>query len=549
MSDLVAPASSGLRAAPIWRTAAALGGLALLLVLVWGRVLGFEIRRDETMFVPPAAFLGDLALYRDVFYNHVPYSAWLFRAAERAFGEYGLLLSARLVICAAWLVLVAAVGLTVLRLSRSGGLAVLSAMSLLMGEALLNQTGMTATNNLLPLAFMAAGLGLFLVTVIEGRPRAAMLVLAGVCLSVAAGLKISAGAVIPAVAIGAFLVPAGMPFARRVTHVALPLALGGLIGGAPALAVLAADPSRVLAHVVGFHTGPHVAWWAENIVREPGVALGLGGKAQIAYDLWLGGTSLLLGVVLVFLLLVARRDPAGGIRATTEMRAALIAAAAILSLVVMAFVPSPGFPQYYAPPLALLPFLPALAMRRLGPEGREQAAPVLLAAGLAMLALGAPRLLPAAAVWADPGASTPARSAEVGAILRARLEAEGLAEGRVATLMPIYPLEGGLAVYPEFATGPFAYRIAQVTEPELAARYVMAGPGDLHALFAAEPPAAILTGFVPDIEGPFLSWAEAQGYRAAPPLGIADRYGTLKLHLAPRGVAAAPTDETDGTGP
>jgi hypothetical protein len=295
---------------------------------------------------------------------------------------------------------------------------------------------------------------------------------------------------------------------------------------------------------VGFHTGPHVTWWEINAASEPGLALGLAGKVQLAHGLWLGGAALVLVVVLLFLTVLARREPRSAeVRAITESRALWITAAMIAAAACMAFVPSPGFPQYFAPPLVLLPFLPALAMRRLGAAGRDQSAPVLLAAAIAMTALGAPRLLPAATVWLDPGASVPARSAEAGAALRARLEAEGLDGDRVATLMPIYPLEGGLAIYPEFATGPFAYRIAEVTPPDLARHYVMAGPDDLAALFAEHPPGAILTGFAPELEQPFLSWAEAQGYRLAPPLGITDRYGTAVLHLAPTSAASPPQEE------
>lgn len=532
VTDFVTTAA---HAAGMRRRLLAISVLGLTMLLVWGRVLGYEIRRDELMFVPPAVLLHEHSLYRDFFFNHVPYSAWIFRGAERLFGDLGLLFSARLAVCAAWLVLVAAVGLTVLRLSGSGGLALICALSLMTTEGLLNQTGMAATNNLLPLAFSSVGAGLFLVATVAGPPKPAPLLLAGFCMAVAAATKISAVVLVPPLLAGAFLMPAGMPLRLRMSRVVLPLTVGGLIGGAPALAVFAADPARVFAHVVGFHTGPHVAWWAQNGATEPGVAMGLGGKIQIAHALWLGSSSLVLFVVLLFLMLIGSREQGRpGSQTVTERRALAVVAAAIAATAAMAFVPSPGFPQYYAPPLALLPFLPALAMRRLGPAYREQAAPVLLAAGLAMAVIGAPRLLPAAMTWIDLGSSTPAASAEAGSEIRERLEAEGLASGRVATLMPIYPLESGLDVYPEFATGPFAYRIAGVTGPDLAEYFVMAGPEDLAELFAADPPAAILTGFSPELEGPFLQWAQAHGYERAEALGISNRYGSATLHLAPR---------------
>jgi hypothetical protein len=532
------------------RTTVALLGLALCLVLVWGRVLDYGMSRDEWMFVPPAILLDDLALYRDVFFNHVPYGAWIFRGAEQLFGETGLLFSARIAICATWLILVLAVGLSVRRLSGSGGLAAVCVLFLMTGEAFLNQTGMAATNNLIPLALCSASVGLFLVATVDGPPRLITLALAGACLAAAAATKVSAVALIPPLLLGAFLVPAALPLRQRLKRVVAPFVVGGLIGGAPALAVLASDPATVWAHVVGFHTGPHVAWWEINAASEPGLALGFAGKVQIAHDLWFGSSAIVLCVVFLYLVLSGIRDPQSNEDdPATRRRALWIVVATLCATAAMSLVPSPGFPQYYAPPLVLLPFLSALAMRGVSEERRPQVTPVLLAAGLAMVAIGAPRLLPAAATWANLEGSTAAQSARAGELLRTQLEVDGLAEGPVATLMPIYPLEGGLAVYPEFATGPFAYRIADVTEPELARYYVMAGPQDLQTLFAQRPPAAILTGFVPELDASFVNWAEANGYQSQTISGISNRYGTAVLHLAPDPLAIRSTTMESGTRP
>jgi len=40
------------------------------------RIMNFEMRRDEQLYVPPARLLNDHALYADFFYNHPPASAW-----------------------------------------------------------------------------------------------------------------------------------------------------------------------------------------------------------------------------------------------------------------------------------------------------------------------------------------------------------------------------------------------------------------------------------------------------------------------------------------
>jgi hypothetical protein len=103
--------------------------------------------------------------------------------------------------------------------------------------------------------------------------------------------------------------------------------------------------------------------------------------------------------------------------------------------------------------------------------------------------------------------------------------------------MPVYPLEGGLAVYPEFATGAFAFRIAEFTKPELAQNFVMVGADGIDSLFGNSPPAAFLLGYEPELEAPLEAYAERMGYREIPIEGVENRYG--KGRLLVRGAAEA----------
>ncbi len=86
--------------------------------------------------------------------------------------------------------------------------------------------------------------------------------------------------------------------------------------------------------------------------------------------------------------------------------------------------------------------------------------------------------------------------------------------GRILTLAPAYPLAGGLAIYPEFATGPFAWRSARFVAPERRPRLHIVAPADLEAFLALHPPAAILTGFeTSELEAPLVAYAQSHGFR------------------------------------
>lgn len=85
--------------------------------------------------------------------------------------------------------------------------------------------------------------------------------------------------------------------------------------------------------------------------------------------------------------------------------------------------------------------------------------------------------------------------------------------GKVLTLAPIIPLEGGLSIYPAFGTGPFGWRVASgLTSPRRQAVKLVA-PDDLPQFLENQSPGAILTGYEKsDLEAPLIGYARSHGY-------------------------------------
>ena len=513
---------------------ATIGVLVVLFAALYGRIMGYGLRRDELMFVPPAELLGYWSLYSDFFYNHVPNSAWYYRGFYLLFGGEGLLASARFGQFCAWLLLASGIGWATWRISGSHLLAVFFVVTLVVNETLQAQAGMAASNNLLPLPFAVWGLGLFIVQTLKDRPGFLWLVLSGLCLSVAAGMKVSAAMFIPPVAIAAFLLPWHLPFAARLRVVVLPVLIGGLIGGIPLFWYLTSEPSDFLAHILKFHTGPHVAYWQANAASEPGLAMGIGGKVLLAYATWFGGAAL-VGLMAVFF--VAALAGANAVRLGHGTGQIILVLALLGITALFSFVPTPGFPQYYIQPLIAVPLLGALVYRVVPAEKRTAIAPLCAAGFALMVLLGAPRLAPGLLNLAKPDSFTAARIEKGAKALQDVVADSAIPDGPVATLMPLYPLEAHLPVYAELATGPFAYRIAPYTDPELAQHYVMAGADDLTALFDSNPPSAFLLGYDSTLEAPLLRYAQTNGYAAVPKDGLDNRYGKGVIYSKRAGVA------------
>ncbi|HEV7322482.1 MAG TPA: hypothetical protein VGO04_28070 [Ensifer sp.] len=508
------------------------------------RIMNFEMRRDEQLYVPPIRLLNDHALYSDFFYNHPPGSAWYFYGIGKLVEPSHLLLSGRVGVFLAWILFAAVVAGVVHALTRSAWATVCVVIVSLVNELFLTQTGVSATNNFLPWPFAFLGLSLFLFALRNERHRAALVALAGFFLALAVSFKLSAVAFIPAVAVAAFLLPRSLNLKDRIVQVAGPLLIGGLVGGAPILVYLVRAPELFIAHVVRYHTGPHPQYWRLMSGDGEGGAMSLAQKLALAQEIWFAPA---VAVTLAALLAVAfivfarrtetRRTETGHAEdevaePRVRMGEILVLAGVLLCSVALSFVPTPGFPQYFAPPLVCIPLALGLLLEALGPGALPMARPILLAATLVVLAVNAPRLGQYIGKAAHPQQWTAMRVHGQGLTIAERMQEAGVS-GKVATLSPIYPLEGGLDVYPELATGPFAYRTAAMTSPDLAKYYKMTSPTTIEALFDKDPPAALLLGFEEELEKPMRAYAESHGYVQSADLGFKDRYGTPILYLKP----------------
>lgn len=87
-------------------------------------------------------------------------------------------------------------------------------------------------------------------------------------------------------------------------------------------------------------------------------------------------------------------------------------------------------------------------------------------------------------------------------------------EGKVLTLAPIFPLEGKLEIYEEFATGPFAWRTAHILPDDERRELGMISENDLNDFLKTKLPNAILVGFEGDLEEPLLGFAKENKYKA-----------------------------------
>lgn len=500
-----------------------------------GRVLTFPINRDEHMFVTVAQQFANGDLYRDMGYNHLPNLPLLLAAIFNLTGTDHFLLLARLTVVVAWalaLYLILRIG-TRLGASR---LASVTAMALMAGNVtLLGPPGMLATNSLLPIPFAFLAFHLLQSTFdpqLLPRHRIVASLLAGVAVSIAIGFKANLILLAPVVALATLLAPHNRPLRERISLQCLPLALGGLVGGLPAIVYFARDPDGMIAHTLRYFTVLHTSFWSDQ--SEPKV-MSMAGKLLLAEEIWIAGTSLLAFAGILLLAMRPYREGGwSGVVQNLLRWPVLLAGSLAVCGVAISFVPTPSFTQYFVPPI---PFVILAFLALCADSGKRPVAglPILLPLLVIALIAGSVRLLPGLVALGRPGEWT---GIAANRVMHEVLDEAGIAaDARIATMSPILVIEGGRQVYPEFAAGQFIYRVAPYMTQEERQYYRTTAPAELAAFLDANTPDAILIDTSEPIEGALVEYSRLRNLRE---VEVDRKIGSLAFRLfVPRSAPGA----------
>jgi 4-amino-4-deoxy-L-arabinose transferase-like glycosyltransferase len=503
----------------------------LIGLLLFSRAMAQPFSHDEHQFVASGWWLANAGLipYRDFPYHHMPYQIPLDALAVRL-SPY-LLLSARLVSwVAGWL----ASGIILLlvrrdwqdrgRLLAAGAAA--TAVIIFVSNPISAYTTGQAWNHDWGIAL--ALLALMLQVRIVERPAGWRRFLAvGVLSGLAAGVRLSLAVLCPLFLVSAWLIPGT---ARQRWGRAGAVLAGTGLAGLPAALLLALDTKafgygnvlypilnsqyrEVLRHWSGDALLAKFEYFGETVLTHP------------------ANVVLLATFALVSILAFLSRP-----RDAQHRHVLGLTALATVLLFLTAFAPTPSWYQYF---YACVPFAILTIAFAAAKAGRTRPGRWIMAAA-ALAALGS--IL--GGHW-DPDILRRLQSPEGWVPVQVHRFGEKLAAevpcGRVLTLGPLLPMEGGLLTYEALTAGPFTFRVAHII-PEANRRMVgWVGKDDLEAALESSSPAAILTGletanegFEPgqrgNLEVPLDNYAANRGFRLTT-IDAPFMPGTLNLWL------------------
>lgn len=496
-------------------------GLCLLsLALNASRAVRMEYNHDEDQFIASARLLLDEGLlpYRDYPYFHTPYLAFAYAGLFALSGDHNLL-AARLfsALCATASVML--VFWMVLHFFRAHPrkaryLATSGIVLLYLPNPLLAATAGFSWNHSPAVLLMLGSLWLVLLSP-EKKSPGVWWFAAGVLLGLAVGVRASSLTLLPAFLLALFWLPGGT--SRGRLRLGALFVAGLAVALLPLLWLLIAAPQQLIFGNLGYaqlnsayRLGVPVAYDGKLPVYGP---MSLGEKLGFLWNEVIAEPANLLVLAgLVFfgwsvLALHLRRDDPQAFRNILVLAAAPCAA-------VGSFLPTPAWYQYfYAPlPFALLAIAQGLATLTQGKEQLWRWSSLLLVELVLVANLFMLQDYRRMSFLRYPDLWKPRVMHRVGVDVRERVGAGG----RVFSLAPVYPLEGGLRIYPQLATGVFAYRTGSLLSAEQRQRQGILSVENFEEFLDEHPPDGILVGFDAAIEEEIIAYASERGYQPQP---------------------------------
>lgn len=514
--------------------------LLLTLLLLVGVNMRRGMNHDEYQFIASGQLIAttNLLFYRDFPYFHVPGLSLIYAALFQLTPR--LLLAARLfsVLCG-WLLIVVLWLMTLATLQKEQlwlRLTAASGMSLLLlGTPLFIYTSGRAWNHDLPMLLTVLAIWIFdrawrwdenppgvetaRLPAKTGLSRLGgpglPLVVCGLLLGLATATRLSFAFALLAFVAALFLLPNQRWESRWAAL--RNLLVGGLIGLAPAILFLLWSPQ---AFLFGNLTYIELNTAYYHSLAAPPPSMTFVGKLAFLGELLYRQPANGVAIVCLVVLLVwyTARNIANWARLH-------LGGLVVLAMLLSGLVATPAQPQYFYPvwPLALLVILPLLKMAT---RWNWPAIMLLLIAGGIAAFLSRSPYQAGLEIVFSPREWYPNKLHARGQWVRTLVNADERQANAVLTVAPVIPLEGGVAIYPELATGPFAWRVAPLLSVAERQRYHLFTPDELKAQISATPPRALLVGLENDdaeLEQGLVAWAESRGYV---PLALPDE-GTL----------------------
>lgn len=469
-----------------------------------------HFNHNEHMYITAGVLVSqNKVLYRDFAYLQMPYLPLLYGGLYQLLGidsHYylaGKLVSFLALAGSAWVLFL--ITRRVLGESNiASGLAALFLLNMsIVGPA------REVSNYILPVFLSFLAVFLFESAHQQPNKQPLLMMLAGLMLAFAVGVKLTYAAIVfPFLAvIGLQMLLNSKLFLTTIARQFLPLLAGLWIGLLPIAGFIIRDPAVFIFNNWGYHT-INTQW---RFLTGYTGTMSLSSKLIFAGETFLKTDNLILlsGVTLgvAFSLLDFRR--------TKKISMGLVLALFLfITGILTALAPTPSFSQYYTIPISFLFILLVYSWGvKINGTFRPQRMAILFMVLASLVNVGMAYIESISDLrYREKWSALYIHDVST-KIRKVLHQKDAGMVSKVATLSPLFAVEAGLPIYPELASGPFLYRVGDLLTAEQRNYLIASSPNTIKLLFETDPPIAILTSFYGELERPLVEFALQNGYK------------------------------------
>lgn len=487
--------------------------LLALLTFLFLNAMTNPFTHDEHQFVSAGLLIAKRGLlpYVDFPHHHMPYLAFLYALAFKA-SDAAMLVARGISSFAAWAMSAFMLWIIYRHATNRRSLKKfwvgIGLTLLLLANPVFIQTSGKAWNHDLPALLMAGALLLFL----RAWDRPVLVVGSGLLMGLAVGFRL---AYLPAML--PFTIAAAYQFRLQAASAlkgAVRFALGMIFGIAPLVYLILLEPT---GFIFGNWTYQRLNTAYRTLVQHPRAMDLLGKFAYLGKLLVREPMNLIIPIVFLAGVILFWRNRSR--LANHEVIGTGLACSLPVFLLVGSLAPTPSWPQYFHAPVVAAALALAVIYSNFSSMVLMRLSRSVRYAIIAAFFLGTVQI---ARNFPDQPWEVnnwiPVESRRVSMIL-----SEMIDSGKVLTLAPSFPLEGGVDTYEQFATGPFSWRVSQFLLDSQWQGYSVISPTSLARVLENDPPQGILIGFELESEGfvayqpggleiPLRDYAIARGY-------------------------------------
>jgi hypothetical protein len=509
--------------------------VAIFLVLalgVFSNIMNHPIDHNEHMYISAGVLISENSLYKDFAFLQMPYLPFVYGTFYKLTGTSYYLLVGRffsfffIVLSGLLLYLIS------FRISRSFFVSTGMVVLFVLNQTIII-TMRESSNYVMPVTFSLLAFYLFIVSVSKENINRLCLFLCGTSLAVTIGIKFYYIITLPPFFLISLIYPQSLTFKRRAVKIFLPLLAGLIVTLLPVFYYLISNFDVFMFNNYNYHlmnatklkisglpiwmsVSSKILFCFMELAYPTNIALFIGilfllfifiGKITSLND-WLKVEGLLSLLLVFFTAAVAISIKPVWVE-NFDMYLEFVKKLRIFSLEDFANYKPYGL-QYFAMSIPFAIILVGCLYK--GASGTDSYRKIVLVFILITSTIyGGAQLFRYTGKLLDTYSWTGVSIHRAAERVRKYMGQTG-GDGKVATLSPLYALEGGLPIYKELATGPFLYRVGDLIPEDKMALTPGTSPRRLHALFEKDPPWAIFVGFEDYLDLPFIEYAEKNNY-------------------------------------